>query len=164
MRVTIILAFLPLIFHSAFSQEISPKVVSTTGRTFELNDIQLDWTLGEIAIHTLDSGSDFITGGFHQPNYILVSTKNLPDIVSKFELYPNPVENQQSLKIILKESKDILIQLSDLSGKIFWKKNLSGQEFDEEFSYRDIPEGNYFLSLFIEKYQIIQSIKVIKID
>ena len=153
-----------LIFNNAESQEAQQKVIATAGRSFEHNNIGLEWTLGEVVIHTLENSSNVVSQGFHQPAYTLVSANNLPDFIEKYELFPNPVTTQQKLKITLNGTEDITIRLSDLSGKTIWQKNLTAQYVDEVISYENIPGGGYLLSTFINNYQIVQSVKTIKLD
>ncbi|HJW27893.1 MAG TPA: hypothetical protein VJ508_01455, partial [Saprospiraceae bacterium] len=48
-------------------------VVATAGNTYADPSIQLDWTLGEVAIQSFEAGTSFVTLGIHQPDYNFVS-------------------------------------------------------------------------------------------
>ena len=67
-------AFLLLLFifwmHGLYSQSSSSEILSTAGETFQSTSMQIDWTLGELAIETIHHSNRQITQGFHQPNYI----------------------------------------------------------------------------------------------
>ena len=71
------------------SGQIINQLVSTSGSSFNNGQIQLDWSLGEVAIHAYELNSFMLTEGFHQPRYVITSTKVIKagPIV---KLFPNP--------------------------------------------------------------------------
>jgi hypothetical protein len=51
---------------SASSQSISPSVIGAAGGSGSAGGVTIDWTVGELAVTTLNNGSNILTQGFHQ--------------------------------------------------------------------------------------------------
>lgn len=58
---------------NTYAQNSSPEIVSSAGATYKGNSMQIDWTLGELAITSIQNSSQQLTQGFHQPNYTITS-------------------------------------------------------------------------------------------
>ena len=56
---------------SCLSQSIERSVVASSGDYYEVGNISLSWTLGEIATETYTSGNTILTQGFQQPDITL---------------------------------------------------------------------------------------------
>ncbi len=59
------------------AQSVSPEVIASAGESFQGTSMKIDWTLGEIAVTTIQNGERVITQGFHQPYFTI--TKMVPD-------------------------------------------------------------------------------------
>jgi hypothetical protein len=65
---SISLTVVVLMFHlTAQSQSIERSVISNAGKSVSAPGIQVDYTLGELAISTLGANGISLTQGFHQP-------------------------------------------------------------------------------------------------
>lgn len=67
-----IITFIFLLFASQVkAQYISSELISSGGDLFKSNNIQMEWTLGDLAIETYKNGS-YVTQGFLQGSPTLV--------------------------------------------------------------------------------------------
>jgi hypothetical protein len=149
--------------NSAYSQSTSPQIVSTAGETFQGTSIQIDWTLGELAITTMQSSSFQITQGFHQPNYILTSLDELPEAIGQIKIYPNPTSDLLEMNLIFDQKRNVQIQIFDIQGKQILEKHNEGQQISESISLVELPSGNYFIKVKIDGNKFSQTFKVQKI-
>ena len=74
------------------AQTINRSVVSSSGGSAKLDNLNVDWTLGELAILTLRTEDLILTQGFHQP--ILTATTLATELEDlNFNIYPNPTSS-----------------------------------------------------------------------
>lgn len=148
-------------FISAIAQSISPKVLSSAGRTFQGTSAQIDWTLGEIAITTLQTHDQQITQGFHQPHYTL--TNELPKKVGQIKVFPNPTQDVLQVEMLFIQDRHVHIQLYDISGRLLWTREVSGQSILQEVNLSTYPSGNYLLCFSIDQNEFSQNFKIQKV-
>jgi len=101
------------------AQSSNPEVLSSAGDTFQGDNVRIEWTLGELAITTIQNPPQQITQGFHQPVYTITSVDELPEGIGQISVFPNP-------------TSDVIEQ------------NLS-----DRTDISKLPSGNYFLNFFI---------------
>ena len=68
----------------------SGEVLAVAGGSHPVAQIQLDWTLGELAIHPIPYVAGQLTQGFHQPVYGVSRTQELPAFIGRINVFPNP--------------------------------------------------------------------------
>lgn len=146
----------------AYGQGVSPEVVSTAGDSFVGSNIQLDWTVGEVAISTLQSTVQ-ITQGFHQPYYYILETEELPVSIGTIKIFPNPTSDWLEMELRLKESQLVDIHLYDMQGKLIWQTTRDGAYILEKKSLQNLPKGSYVLSFLMHQNQTIQTYKIEKV-
>ena len=147
-----------------YSQEVSLEIVSTAGETFQGNSMQIDWTLGELAITTLQNSDHQITQGFHQPNYIATIVDELPEEIGQVNVFPNPTSDWLEITFSLNQTNEIQTLLYDIHGRLILKKENKGQIISEHISLKELPNGNYFLTILIDKDQYSKTYKIQKFD
>lgn len=145
------------------SQEIDPQVLSTSGSSFTTNNIQLDWTLGEMAITSIQNSSLQITQGFHQPYYVITLTKELPIDIGVVSVFPNPTAQQVEVRLDLLEDFPFAAELIDVTGKLIWKQNFQSNTKFFQKDLRALPSGVYFLNLTFDQNRFRKVVKVQKI-
>lgn len=124
MRILTIIAI--LIAFNAKAQYISSSLLSSGGDLFKANNIQMEWTLGDLTTETYKNGS-YVTQGFLQGSPVLVVgqkevnfTSTSPNILA----YPNPFSNGFNLEILnTKPTDNLTITVYDMLGKIVYKNN-----------------------------------------
>jgi hypothetical protein len=92
---------------------------------------------------------------------IITDVKDISVIPIKFEVYPNPMNNNGRIKYILDETGFVSIDMYDITGKLV--KNVFSGQADQGlniayFNSNDMPEGLYFCRLASE--HLVQTQKV----
>ncbi len=156
-----VLAFL-LFCSVLIGQNNHHELISSSGSSFYGENIALDWSIGEVVISTLNTTDLTLTQGFHQPTYLILSTKE-SYLLGPLNIYPNPTTDFLMVK------KEGLI--SNNSYSII--RNINGQlirkQLNEEYSSGiQIPVSNlelgiYILEVYSEKNEIIGICKFEKI-
>lgn len=146
---------------SAIAQSISPEVLSSAGRSFRGVSIQIDWTLGETAITSLQTPYQQITQGFHQPHHAI--TNDLPEKAGQIIVFPNPTQDVLQVEMLFIQDRHVHIQLYDVSGKLLWTREVSGQSILQEVNLSTYPNGNYLLCFSIDQNEFSQSFKIQKV-
>ena len=146
------------------AQTLSPEVIATSGNTMTTNNLQLDWTLGEVAITTLLNNSQQITQGFHQPNYIITSVDEPSIEIANVNVFPNPTIERIEIKISFNEVQSIRTSLYDINSRIIWTKDDFGQEIHRIENIQHLPIGSYFLNITSIDNQYSQTFKIQKIN
>jgi hypothetical protein len=84
---------------TGWSQRISKSILGSTGTTFKTNEVNLSWTIGEVAISRFTSSNQILEEGFHsgQQSGISTSIHNIEAIV--LSLFPNPAKDYVYYKI-----------------------------------------------------------------
>ena len=122
-------------------QSIVQDALSSAGVHAELDGLNVDWVLGELAVETIRAEEINITQGFLQGE-IAVSTSVLnprPDLFVK--VYPNPAQD-----IIFVEAPEVRNQkmiLFDSKGELYLQGVIKDRETTIDMSFH--PPGVYFL-------------------
>lgn len=88
--------------------------------------------------------------------------KNLPSVVTSFNVFPNPANNNATINFDLKESSNILIDVTDIAGKqvaIIAEEKQNGV-VAKQFSTAALPNGNYFVRLQVNGKSATQKLTV----
>lgn len=146
------------------SQESNQNVLSSAGGTFEGASIQLDWTLGELAVNTINNPNLIVTQGFHQPYNNVTDLSDLPPELGLIQVFPNPVRDRLNLHIDLKSNEDVKIVLFDVAGELVIEDEING---DKKYHVKDLGNlvsGTYFLKLSLLESEYVEKIKILKND
>lgn len=148
-----------------FSQSlISPEVIASSGGDFKTSaGMQFSWTLGEIVAETVVGSRISITQGFQQHSYSFeVPPPELVkenDFFSDFSIYPNPFSAFFRVKLKIKNTEKLTLELVTLEGKKILIQNLNNGENPVFLPY--FSSGVLILNIVNEKI-IIASYKLIK--
>ena len=147
--------------------ELAPSVISSSGGYGENENFSISWTIGEIAITTLQGENTVLTQGFQQVLDIGTGIK-MNEINWNISVYPNPVQNELNIRFDLKDSKDFLLEIQDATGRIIIKEPLSNVNPGDLviINTSDFVSGVYFLRILTTDLQQIKvtSIRVIIIQ
>ncbi len=146
------------------AQSSNPEVVSSAGETYQGNSMQIDWTLGELAITSIQNSSQQITQGFHQTNYTITSVNELPQKIGKITVFPNPTSDKIEIQLNFAQAKDVKIQLVDLNGRLIWSTEQNGSQIEQIKDLTNLSNGSYFLNFLIEDSQYSQTFKIQKLN
>lgn len=119
MKRTLFFLACPLLFSSLLQAQIvlTPTVLAASGGYGEGSDISLSWTLGELAVTTLEGDNMLLTQGFQQTFHIGVG---VPEKEIKWEIsvYPNPVTDQLQIRFNIQRTGDYLLEIQDVTGRV----------------------------------------------
>ncbi len=164
MKTIIVFLFFSLNCISLFSQSSVHEVMATSGNSYQTNSIQIDWTLGEVAISTLTGSGSLLTQGFHQPHYLITAINRLPADYGQIKVYPNPTTDQLNIDFAFTKKEKIELVLLDLTGKVMLKNTIVGQTISKNISLATLPSGTYFLSMKIGNQIFSQTHKIQKVN
>ena len=150
--------------YNANAQRLSPEIVSSAGETYQGVSMQIDWTLGELAITTIQNPTRQVTQGFHQPGYTITSIHEWPEEIGEIKVYPNPTSGRLTINLAFDRSRDIQIKLFDLHGRLNWTKDYRGEQISESISLSQLSSGSYFLNFSIDDNEFFQTFKIEKLD
>ena len=147
-----------------YAQKISPQVISSAGNQHVINSISFEWTLGEVAVTTLQGSNNAITQGFHQPKYVVTNIGEPLSGTEKINVYPNPTSDLIQIEIMLNNNRVIYARITDINGKLVWDNEYKGKQVTESISLKNYPNGNYFLNLSFDNGNSKQTFKIQKIN
>lgn len=139
-------------------QSVSPQVISSAGGHLVGTDVQMSWTLGELSVETIESGSVILTQGFHQSNLMITAWEDLAKDIS-VDIYPNPTSDW--INIELQASSDIQVKLLDAMGRSVVSK-LALVEGANQLNLSGATPGLYFLQLIDQDQQTLKTFKIVK--
>lgn len=109
----------------AQTYQLTPTVISTAGEYGSAGGYSLSYTIGELAVATLDPGGSFIlTQGFQQP--FAVGVNSIFDDLGmdwSVNAYPNPVTDFLNIRFNIENPVDFNVEIIDLTGKKLWIRN-----------------------------------------
>jgi hypothetical protein len=124
----------------AFSQTLSPEVISSCGTSMTDGTTTLEWTLGETVTATLDNTQNMLSQGFHQTNVIVTSISNI--FVSGLTVFPNPTINIVNVQFST-DQKNTVVELFSVEGKLLEKHTVNSKYL--ELNLSNYSAGSYFL-------------------
>ena len=137
----------------------SQNAISSTGGHFKTAGGSTSFTVGQVA-YVLKKG----TGSYLNEGVQQVYTKKTTPIeelvyLKEVQLYPNPT--QETMTLILSSMEDVQVRytIMDYLGKEIRNGNILSEKSD--ISLRDLPSGNYYISLKSKKE--IRIFKIVKI-
>jgi hypothetical protein len=152
-----------------FSQKFEPTVIASAGDISKIDNISLEWTLGETMVESNFSANEMFTQGFHQPVLYIPGPINEVSGVTKIAspgydvfIAPNPVQSLLTIKVQQAEDERLYIAVSDIYGKMLFTKIAGSKNAVSEFDMNGIPSGCYFLTIKKSTGELIQTAKIIK--
>lgn len=163
-KVFYVLAFTVLSASEVFSQSLSQQVVGVTGNFIYTGSNSLSFTVGEAAIETF-SNSTVLTQGFQQPDKLTVTEISEPEVSSRFEVFPNPAQDNLFVKHhSVVSSHTVTVRLTDILGRnVFETTELSFDNTLITIPMKDLSAGTYLLNI-ADSDRNLSSYKIIKIQ
>ena len=135
------------------------EVVATSGDFYKNSYGSLSWTLGEVAIETLNETNFILTQGFQQSNLTATAIDDLQIPGIELTVYPNPTNSFLFIEVKTDKQRDLLLSLFDLNGKLILLKKITGskqtvqmQNYKSAIYILQLTEGNKE----IRTYQIVK--------
>lgn len=144
----------------AYTQSLSPEVISSSGAHFSSAGTQLSWTIGEPIIDSYAAGANKLTQGFHQTFLTVTSVSEYaPDIAIK--TFPNPSSDAVFIQIDA-PSSDFRLELFDVLGRSLQKFQASNTSLIE-LDISEYAAGNYLLRISNTDNAPLKTFKIQKI-
>jgi len=143
-----------LLFSSFISAQ---EVIATQGDYFSNANGSISYTIGEIVIETIISGSNSLTQGFHQTNLTVLG---VGDFENNYQvvIFPNPVST--ILQLDIDNSSELNYKIFDLQGRLLSAKNIENKLSNINMS--NYSKGLYLLALYNESNQKLKTYRIIK--
>jgi hypothetical protein len=153
-------SIIPIVVFISFGfSSFGQNALSAAGGHFKSSGGSTSFTVGQVA-YVLKKG----TGSYLNEGVQQVYTKKTTPIeelvyLKEVQLYPNPTQETFNLIISTKENVQVRYIIMDYLGKEIRNGNILSEK--SEISLRDLPAGNYFISLKSKKENRI--FKIVKI-
>lgn len=147
---------------SVNAQDISSSVVASAGGSAETSNFIVSWTLGEVAIETLESSSITLTQGFQQ-GYFEITSIDEP-ITGNFALkvYPNPAAEFIWVAMETVDIKVATIEIFDIDGKRVYNQKWHLIDGEKQIMLNGFSASQYILRVSDETGKVLQNFKLIK--
>lgn len=155
------------------AQQFTNEVVSSGGGSNQINNLQLDWTLGELAVHEGKGRTQRFTEGFHQPiiqmEWIEIMDTALPhkDKASQetgITLYPNPVSSELTIHFSHSRSEWMVCQVFDANGIPYLRKIMDTNAVDHSIDLSVLAPGLVFVQFIPHNGGYVTPFTLVKIQ
>lgn len=147
-----------------FAQQTNQSVIAASGNYDQVNTTSIEWTLGELAVQSLEGSNIMLTEGFHQP--LLDAFLGPPHVLLssqiKVSVSPNPTQGILKIKINSELDQSAVLSLSTLVGRLVQNETINLSQGGVEWNISKYFSGLYLLTLHTEKGQLVRSFKIIK--
>ncbi len=148
-----------VVFISFGFSSFGQNALSAAGGHFKTSGGSTSFTVGQVAYVLKKGTGSYLNEGIQQ-----VYTKKTTPIeelvyLKEVKLYPNPTQETMTLILSSKEDVQVRYTIMDYLGKEIRNGNILSEK--SEISLRDLPSGNYFISLKSKKE--IRIFKMVKI-
>lgn len=135
---------------------VSPQVVNSAGNSLKSGYTIVDYSVGEIMITTLTSGTNRVTQGFLQPTKSqMVTGMASPSDQNKVALFPNPTLGHMSFRI---SAEVVQLNVYGIDGV----KHLSIEQPNGEIELSNLNKGVYYVELIGKDNLKLTYSKIIK--
>lgn len=162
---SLLTTFLSFLFVlSVCGQEVNQQVVASAGG-FEVsgdNSISLSWTLGELVITTVESGSGdmILTQGFQQSMLVIDAIQKNPDLGVEVTVFPNPTSELVNISFAAPLDGETELYLNSAAGRLVYNNKMMPGELLKQINLQQYPGGTYILriqnGIRINTYKIIK--------
>jgi hypothetical protein len=141
-------------------ETIAPDVIASSGNSYVSSNASLCWTMGEVVTETGAGTNNYLTQGFEQPASIVVtSVPTLNNPQGNVSAYPNPFTSIVYLQNN-NASKVLQVDLASMDGKTIFTKTMTDKQ--EQFDLSMFANGIYFIRVYDQNKQLVQTLKIDK--
>lgn len=135
------------------------ETLNSSGGTASGSGGSSDYALGQV-FEAILSGYDISENlKIQQPSEILSAELNEANFNIALTVYPNPTENNLTLRVQNSDFENLRYQLLDMQGNLLESNHVTGNETKIETSY--LPRAIYFLNIIHKNIQV-KSFKIVK--
>ena len=147
------------------AQSIDRWVIGANGTSGDAGAYALEYTVGEIAVETVEQGSLTLNQGFHQTKLEGAVGIDAALITVDYTLYPNPTNGQVILELESDEEVSLMLEVVDALGKstVVKSKELAFQGSAKVlFDLNELTSGHYFIVISDMDSNKLKSLRVIR--
>ncbi len=158
------LLFICMMTYFTNGQSISSYVIASAGESAEAGGISVSWTLGELAIETLQDNSETLTltQGFQQGYFEITSIGEPLSNHFNLRIYPNPAREFIWVDMTSDEIQEVIVVMYNLEGKVVYNKKLTLINGPEQIELNNMMSSQYILRVTDSSGNILQTFKLIK--
>lgn len=154
------------------SQQFTPALLTSDGGIATAAGIQLEWSLGELAVEGLTGQPRSYTEGFHQPTLLVeqvemvyppIRTRSDHDNQPLITISPNPVATELSIRFVSGTEEQFYCQVRDANGALLSDRTLNTKDGNTEIDVSDLAAGLYFIHFIATDDGAVTIFKVAKI-
>jgi len=136
------------IYQTSYAQE----VIATSGDYYENPGGSVSFTIGELAIQTLEGNGTILTQGYQQSLLIVTRVDEIEGIPYEIHVYPNPTTSSITLSYSGNDIPKLTYRLVGAAGKVL----NNGEIYDEItiLQFEHLPPATYFLQVMDSKKQV----------
>ncbi len=144
--------------HYLKSQSIERELVSSSGNELTNDQVNLNFSIGEIVVNTIQFNENYSTPGFHQSDLLTTSFKNSFKSDVKVDVFPNPFTDFIIVNIKDSDLKRAEFKLINIEGKILKTGVLTSDK--NKIILSNYKLSVYFLSILDHNGSIIKTFKL----
>jgi hypothetical protein len=99
MKQTLLLTVALLASATLSAQSLTPTVIATAGFGYSSPELQVDMTIGETFITTLQTQDNMLTQGFHQPEASIILSVDDKEVAAVVSIFPNPATHDVNVTV-----------------------------------------------------------------
>lgn len=154
------------------SQQLSPNLLSSNGGIDQASGIQLEWTLGELAVEGTNGEIKSYTEGFLQPipkiSWFEIKSGDQPITYRSVEasgitLAPNPVASELTIRFNNLLSDYLTCTLLRPDGSLVFRKVIEPRVGEDKLDLTGLSPGLYLLQFQTQNDSVYPIYKVTKI-
>ncbi|AEE50077.1 T9SS type A sorting domain-containing protein [Haliscomenobacter hydrossis] len=143
-------------------QTLERSVLGAAGKVDVGKTMQLEWTLGEVAVRRYTHPGGEINEGFHQPYLAVERDEKRTTEDQRFSVFPNPTGADLFVQAKLSTSEQVQLKLIDSAGRLLLPVRRSGHIVNEQLDLKHIPAGHYYLLVTNARGKLLHSAKILK--
>ncbi len=144
-----------------YAQQVQPFVITTNGNTYQNNNVQISYTVGETVVYTLTSANSILTQGYQQPHYNITLIPQHNDDNLNISIYPNPTTDELYIHIISPHNNTFTLDLYDLTGKRIYQNTFTHKTIT--LPLQQVATGKYILTITSHELKEHKTFEIIKI-
>lgn len=163
-----------LLFPSGLTaQAVSPSVIASDGGSGTAGGVQIDYTLGELAVDGLTGQPLSMTEGFHQPILqveIIEGSPSVPDhdadspAKQTITITPNPVAAELTITFSAEAPGAVGLDVFDANGILISQHKLDPANGDIQLDMSPYAAGLYFFQFTSADPRSASTYKIVKIQ
>lgn len=119
----------------------APNIDTHVKMTDEIIPRQVVWE------NPIDNELFIVEGEYVEMEVQPVSVNFLPIGVKSFNVFPNPVEDQLNVNVLLEEKTAFEVSIVNVLGQVVFSKKMETYEMNEKVDVSDLVAGTYFVRL-----------------